>query len=399
MIYKYKAVNTNGEIIEGFFESQTESEVLSMLKNEEYIPVSIEKDIEKTSSIELFKSKVKKKDLAIFCRQFYTMVDAGISIIRCLDILSAQSENKTLKKSLESIHTDLQKGVTLSGAMSKHNKTFPSILINMVEAGEVSGNLDNILERMAIHFEKENKLENKIKSALIYPIVLIVVSVSVVLFMLIGVLPTFIEMFESSGAELPAITLFLLKTSKTLQKYWYLFFGGIAALSIFSLYIKSTNEGRRSIDLLKIKTPFIKKTNQKIITSRFTRTLSTLMSSGIPLLESLEIVGNIVNNTVIKERLEDGMEGIKKGVSLSQTIRSMEVFPIMVYSMINIGEESGSLDKILVKTADFYDEEVETSLQRMTTLIEPILLVAMAIVIGFIVIAMALPMFDMVNTI
>lgn len=399
MIYKYKAVNTNGEIIEGFFESQTESEVLSMLKNEEYIPVSIEKDIEKTSSIELFKSKVKKKDLAIFCRQFYTMVDAGISIIRCLDILSAQSENKTLKKSLESIHTDLQKGVTLSGAMSKHNKTFPSILINMVEAGEVSGNLDNILERMAIHFEKENKLENKIKSALIYPIVLIVVSVSVVLFMLIGVLPTFIEMFESSGAELPAMTLFLLKTSKTLQKYWYLFFGGIAALSIFSLYIKSTNEGRRSIDLLKIKTPFIKKTNQKIITSRFTRTLSTLMSSGIPLLESLEIVGNIVNNTVIKERLEDGMEGIKKGVSLSQTIRSMEVFPIMVYSMINIGEESGSLDKILVKTADFYDEEVETSLQRMTTLIEPILLVAMAIVIGFIVIAMALPMFDMVNTI
>lgn len=399
MIYKYKAIKTDGEIVEGFFESQTETDVLTMLKNEDYIPISIAKDIEKTSKVELFKSKVKKKDLAIFCRQFFTMVDAGISIIRCLDILSIQAENKTLKNSLESIYTDLQKGTTLSGSMKKHKKTFPPILINMIEAGEVSGNLDNILERMAVHFEKEYKLENKIKSALIYPVVLIFVSVAVVMFMLIGVLPTFIEMFENSGAELPGITLFLLNSSKALQKYWYIVLGGIFALTALSLYYKTTKEGERALALLKIKLPIIKNTNQKIITSRFTRTLSTLMSSGIPLIEALEIVGNIVNNAVIKSRLQEGMEGIKRGVSLSQTIRDMEVFPPMVYSMVNIGEESGSLDNILVKTADFYDEEVEVSLQKMTTLIEPVLLIGMALVIGFIVIAMALPMFDLVNTI
>ncbi|OLS03920.1 type II secretion system F family protein [Tissierella creatinophila] len=399
MIYKYKAINGNGEIVEGFFESSSESEVINMLKNEEYMPISVEKDIEKSAKIEIRTSKVKKKDLAIFCRQFYTMVDAGISIIRCLDILSVQTENKTLKKSLESIYIDLQKGITLSGAMKRHEKTFPPILINMIEAGEVSGNLDNILERMAVHFEKENKLESKIKSALIYPVVLIVVSIAVVIFMLVGVMPTFIEMFENSGAELPSITLLLLNSSKFLQRYWYLIFGGIAALSFLFIYYKSTKEGKKALALLKIKTPFIKITNQKIITSRFTRTLSTLMSSGIPLLEALEIVGNIVNNAVIKERLQDGMEGIKKGVSLSKTIRDMEVFPPMVYSMVNIGEESGSLDNILIKTADFYDEEVELSLQKMTTLIEPVLLIAMSVVIGFIVIAMALPMFDLVNTI
>lgn len=399
MIYKYKAVNSTGDTIEGFFESSNEDEVISMLKNENLIPIYIEKDTEKSSQIDLFKSKVKKKDLAIFCRQFYTMIDAGISIVRCLDILSNQTGNKSLKKSLEVIYTDVQKGITLSSAMNKHQKTFPPILINMIEAGEVSGNLDNILERMAVHFEKESKVENKVKSAFIYPIVLIVVSIAVVIFMLVGVLPTFIEMFESSGSELPGITVALLKSSDILQRYWYLIFGALAALSLLLAYYNTTKEGKKFLAFLKIKTPGLKNTNEKIIASRFTRTLSTLMSSGIPLLEALEIVGNVVNNEIIKERLEEGMEDIEKGASLSQIIGDMDIFPDMVYSMINIGEESGSLDDILIKTADFYDEEVEYSLQKMTTLIEPILIVVMAIVIGLIVIAMALPMFDMVNTI
>lgn len=399
MVYKYRAITESGESIEGHFQTTSEAEVLRMLKNENYIPVSIEKDIQKSASIELFTKRVKKKDLAIFCRQFYTMVDAGISIIRSLDILSVQTENKTLKKSLEDIYTDVQKGVTLSASMGKHEKTFPPILINMIEAGEVSGNLDTILERMAVHFEKENKLENKIKSALIYPVVLIVVSIAVVIFMLVGVMPTFLEMFETSGTDLPGVTKLLLAMSNGLQAYWYIILAAIIGLTLLFLYYKSTEEGEKQLDLLKIRLPVIRGTNQKIITSRFTRTLSTLMSSGIPLLEALSIVGNIVNNAVIKERLESGTEDIEKGVALSQIIRDMEVFPPMVYSMVNIGEESGSLDDILVKTADFYDEEVEMALQKMTTLIEPVLIIGMAIVVGFIVIAMAMPMFDMVNTI
>lgn len=399
MIYKYKAVNSNGEIVEDSFETSSKEEVIGMLKSKDFMPISIEVDIEKAAQSNIFDKKVSKKDLAIFCRQFYTMVDAGIPIIKCIDILTEQSDNKTLKKSLTDMGLEVQKGTNLSGSMKKHKKTFPLILINMIEAGEASGNLDNILERMAVHFEKENKLESKIKSALIYPAVLIVVSIAVVVFMLVGVMPTLIGMFENSGTELPGITLFLLNLSNNLREYWYLYTGAIVGLSAFFIYYRTTLKGRKRLATLKIKTPFIKKTNEKIITSRFTRTLSTLMSSGIPLIEALEIAGNIINNQVIKEKLEDGIEGIKKGESLSKIIREMKIFSPMVYSMISVGEEAGSLDNILIKTADFYDDEVELSLQKMTTLIEPVLLIGMAIVIGFIVIAMALPMFDLVNTV
>lgn len=399
MIYKYKAITKEGETIEGFFEASEESDVLAMLKTNNYLPVSVEKDIGADAQISLFASKVKKKDLAIFCRQFYTMVDAGIGIVKCFDILEAQTSNKTLKAALGDIYEDVQKGFTISEAMKKHTKVFPPILINMVEAGEVSGTLDTILERMANHFEKENKLESKIKSALIYPSALIVVSIAVVIFMLVAILPTFIGMFDGSGTALPWPTQFLLNISSWLQTNWYIF-GGVLVLIIGGwIYFISTPEGRNFIDGLKIKLPGVRVTNTKIITSRFTRTLSTLMASGIPLLQALEVVGKVLNNVVVQERLAASMDGIRRGAALSRAVKSMDIFPPMVDSMISIGEESGALDDILAKTADFYDDEVEMSLQRMTTLIEPILLVGMAVVIGFIVIAMAMPMFDMANTI
>ena len=399
MIFKYKAITKTGEPIEGFFEASQESDVLSMLKGNNYLPISVERDVGADAQISLFASKVKKKDLAVFCRQFYTMVDAGIGIVECFDILENQTRNKTLKKALGAVYEDVQKGFTISEAMKKHTKIFPTILINMIEAGEVSGTLDTILERMANHFEQENKLENKIKSSLIYPISLIVVSVAVVIFMLVAVLPTFVGMFEGSGVALPWPTQFILDLSHWLQKYWYIFISIIVIIVGGFLYFRSTIEGRKFLDGLKIKIPGIRVTNAKIITSRFTRTLSTLMSSGIPLLQSLEVVGKVLNNTVVQDKLIDSMDSIRRGAALSRAVKAMEIFPPMVDSMVKIGEESGALDDILAKTADFYDEEVEMSLQRMTTLIEPILLVGMAVVIGFIVIAMAMPMFDMVNTI
>ena len=399
MIYKYKAITKEGETIEGFFEASEESDVLTMLKTNDYLPLSVEKDIGASAQISLFSSKVKKKDLAVFCRQFYTMVDAGIGIVKCFDILEAQTSNKTLKAALGAIYEDVQKGFTISEAMNNHTNVFPPILINMIEAGEVSGTLDTILERMANHFEQENKLESKIKSALIYPTALIVVSISVVIFMLVAVLPTFIGMFDGSGTALPWPTQILLDMSSWLQNYWYIFGLAVIIILVGGIYFISTVEGRKFIDGLKIKLPGIRVTNSKIITSRFTRTLSTLMASGIPLLQALEVVGKVLNNVVVQDKLTNSMDGIRRGAALSRAVKSMEIFPPMVDSMIKIGEESGALDDILAKTADFYDEEVEMSLQRMTTLIEPILLVGMALVIGFIVIAMALPMFEMVNTI
>lgn len=399
MIYKYKAISQNGEIIQGFFEGKDKSDVLNMLRGNNYLPVNIEKDMDKDAKIDLFLKKVSKKDLAVFCRQFYTMLDAGIDIVKCVNILEKQSENKTLVKALASIHEDVQKGFTLSESMKRYNKIFPSLFINMVEAGEISGNLDIIMERMAVHFEKENKLESKINSAMIYPMVLGIVSIAVVIFLLVAVMPTFIGMFESGGQDLPIPTQILLKISNSLKKYWYIFIVIIAGIVRGITIFKRTYTGMRFFDGLKLKIPIVRDSNIKIVTSRFTRTLSTLISSGIPLIESIGVVGKVINNTVIQDKLYKSSEDIRKGKSLSSAINELGVFPPMVDSMIKIGEESGSLDEILYKTADFYDNEVEAELQRMTSLMEPVMLLIMAVIIGFIVISMALPMFDMVNNI
>jgi len=399
MVFKYRAVSQNGEIIEGFYEGKDESDVLIMLRGNNYLPVSIEKDTGAEAQIDLFSPKVKKKDLAVFCRQFYTMLDAGIGIVKCLDILEKQTENKTLVKAIASVYEDVQKGFTLSEAMKSHKNVFPQLLIHMVEAGEVSGNLDTIMERMAVHYEKESKLEQKIKSAMIYPIMLAVVSIAVVVFLLVSVLPTFISMFEGSGQALPGPTQILLDISNWLSSYWYIFISMVLGLILAFVVLGRTPSGRRFLDNLKLKIPVVKDTTVKIITSRFTRTLSTLLASGIPLIQSIEVVSKIVGNKVVYDRLEVATDDIRKGVSLSRAVRNVGVFPPMVDSMINIGEESGALDDILNKTADFYDDEVEASLQKMTTLMEPLMLVFMAVIIGFIVIAIAMPMFEMMNTI
>lgn len=399
MIYKYKAISQKGEIIEGFFEGYKESDILAMLKGNNYLPIKIEKDIGKSAKIDLFSPKIKKKDLAIFCRQFYTMIDAGIGIVKSIDILEKQTENKTLVKALGILHEDVQKGFTLSEAMKTHLRVFPSLLINMVEAGEFSGNLDIIMERMALHYEKESKLENKIKSALNYPILLAFISIMVIIFLLVVVMPTFIGLFESNGQALPKSTQILLTISNNLTEFWYIFILGILGGLFGFITFKKTNSGKLLLDDIKLKTPIIKNMHIKIITSRFTRTLSILVSSGMPLLESIRMVGKVVGNKVVQDKLEIAVEDIRKGSTLSKSIRKMEVFPPMVDSMIKIGEESGSLGDILYKTADFYDEEVEIGLQKMTTLMEPLMIVFMALIVGFIVISMALPMIDIVNTI
>lgn len=397
--FKYKAVSENGQVIEGYHEAQSEEEVVNMLKNNKYFPMDIEEEIGADIRTSLFAKKVTKKDIAIFSRQFYTMLDAGIGVVEALDILKRQTENKTLKQTIDIVYEDVQKGMSLSEAMGKHEKVFPNLLINMVEAGEVSGNLDVIMERMAIHYEKEFNIENKIKNAFMYPIILSIVAISVVIFLLVVVMPTFIGMFEESGTALPTPTRILLTISDWLTNYWYLFIGMVLILIFGIITLGKSKEGRRFFDNLKIKLPGIKNMNIKIITSRFTRTLSTLLSSGIPLLQALDVVSKVVGNEIVGAELQLAKEDIRKGVPMSKTIRDIGIFPPMVDSMIGIGEESGALDDILYKTADFYDEEVENSMEKMTTMLEPILIVFMGIVIGFIVISIAMPMFDIYDTI
>ena len=399
MRYKYKSISSNGRESEGLYVGDSESGLINMLRERKELIISIERDVQSEAQIEIFKQKVKKKDLALFCRQFYTMISAGLGIVPCLEILVSQTQNKTFKNAIADTYEEVQKGLTLSESMKKHNNVFPTILISMVEAGEVSGNLDTIMLRMAEHFEKENKIENKVKSSMVYPAVLAVVTVAVVIFMLVFIMPTFVGMFEGSGTELPGLTQMLINMSNSLKTYWYIYTAVIIAIVFGISMYKKTEEGTRFFDSLKLRLPVVKGTSTMLATSRFTRTLSTLMSSGIPLIQAMEVVSRVVNNSIIEERLISGIENIRKGVSLSRTVKDVGIFPPMVDSMIRIGEESGSLDSMLYKTADFYDEEVEASIQRLTSMIEPLMIVVMGLLIGFIVIAMYLPMFSMASTV
>ena len=340
MKYKYVAVTDTGFKVTGSVEANSEADVVNMLRGNQYFPISVERDISAEAGIELFAPKVTKKDLAVFCKQFYTMLDAGLSIVRCLDVLAAQTENKTLKKAISLLADNVQKGMTLSEAMALQPKVFPKILVNMVEAGEVSGDLDGILEKMAVHFEKENKIESKVKSSTVYPIALLVVTICVVVFMIVFVLPTFISMFEGSGTELPGATQLLINLSNSMRSKWYVYLGVVTAVVLGVKAFTSSERGRRTFDFIKLKLPVISTTTVKVVTSRFTRTLSTLISSGIPLLRSMEVVSKVVDNSVVEQRIKDSIEDIRRGIPLSRAVKEVGLFPPMVDSMIRIGEES-----------------------------------------------------------
>lgn len=400
--FKYKAVKSTGEIIKGIYNAQSKEEVIQMIRGKKQIPVKIEEVKIKSKNVaklDYFRTKVKAKDLAIFCKQFYTMLYAGIPLINCLEVLIEQSENRILKKAIEDIFTQMQKGVILSEALKKNKNVFPHLLVSMVEAGELTGNLDEILKRMSEHYEKENRINSKIKGAMVYPIILSIVAIGVVIFLLIFIMPTFIGLFTSSGIALPLPTRILLSFSYFIKKFWYLFLILISIVGFLLKNLMNIDSGKRAFDRLLFKLPIIGGSITNIITSRFTRTLSSLLSSGIPIIPSLEAAANVTNNMVVKDGIERVVYDIKKGISLAKLLKDMKVFPPMMISMVSIGEESGSLDEMLSKTADFYDEELETAIQKMVSMLEPLMIIVMSIIIGFIVIAMILPMFEMVLTI
>lgn len=393
--FKYRAMKSDGTKIEGRFEGENREEVISMITSNGYYPLKIEEIIEsKRIEIDLF-GRITTKDLAIFCRQFYTMLEAGVSIVSCLEILSVEISNKKLREVIIEVTEDVKKGDTLSESMAKYPKVFPQILIKMVESGEVAGNIDEMMKRLSIHLEKEYKLNNKIKSSMIYPAVLSVVSVAAVIFIMTFVMPTFIEMFEEEGIELPLITRGLIAVSKFMSSNWILLIIILIAIIIgFNIYRKSPT-GVARLSKLKLVLPVIGKLNKKIIVSRYTRTLSTLLSAGVSLVHALPTVGGVLGNKVAEEAIMRSREKVVRGESLSSTIFEEKIFPTMLASMVKIGEESGALDDLLNKTADFYDDEVEQAIQTSVALIEPILIVFMGLSIGIIVISIMLPMFDM----
>lgn len=395
--YRYEAQNFEGNRIQGVFEGQYE-EVVTMIREKNFFPTEINeiKGAKDIKELNLF-GKVDKKSIAMFCHQFASVIKAGVPMTQSLFILYRQTENKMLRDALEDVYEDVQTGKTLSESMAEHPKVFPSLLVNMIEAGEVSGTLEDSLERMAQHFEKDYKLQRKVKSAMIYPVAVLIVAALVVVFLLIKVVPTFEGIFSGAGAELPAPTKMLLAASAFVQENGlYLLIGIILALIAVRIYVKSP-DGRYNWHSLQMKLPVVKKLIENTIAARFSRTLGTLTATGVPLGEALGVTGRVVNNAVAEKAIHKIQEDVTKGDSIALSMERLDLFPIMLVQMTQVGEESGTLEGMLNKTADYYEGEVEASVARLTAMMEPMIIVVLGGIVAFIVLSIALPMFDMVN--
>lgn len=395
--FKYRAKTPNGEKVNGVYDATNREEVIAMITANGYYPLLIEEVIS-SPNIDLgFKKSVKLTDISIFCRQFYTMLDAGVSINTALKILSNQLPNKTMKKVIAQVEEEVSKGETLSEAMKAHLTVFPPLLVSMIEVGEASGNLDTVMERMSLQYERENKINNKVKSAMIYPIILGIVAVGVVIFLLTFVMPTYVSMFSDNGVELPLATRLLMAMSDFLQANLIYLLSVITIMVVLVRMYAKTESGQYTMSHLKLKLPILNTLNHKIIVSRFTRTMSALMASGIPMMKSLDLVADVIQNKLAQDALFRVSERVSKGYGLAEPIQEEKIFPEMLASMIKIGEETGALDDILAKTADFYEEELEHQIQTTTAMVEPLMILTMGVVIGFIVVSIMTPMFEMYN--
>ncbi|MBK5251162.1 MAG: type II secretion system F family protein [Peptostreptococcaceae bacterium] len=394
--YNYTGRNLSGETINGTITATSSENALQLIRKQNIYPIKINPESKRDLTINLsFVEKVKSKDLSFFCRQFYAMLDAGIPLVESLDLLKKQTSNKRLKSAIEFVFEEVQKGSILSRSMKKQSDVFPDILVYMVETGEISGQLDMVMGRMADHFEKETKLQSKVKNAMLYPIIVSLVALCVIFFLITYVLPSFVDMFTGFGAQLPLPTRILLGVSSIFRNYWYLLLGTIIfMIYTFKKYGK-TEKGRYKIDYLKLKIPIFGDVNSKVATSRFSRTLASLLVSGINIIEAMEIVQKVIGNAVISKGINQSMDSIRKGGGIAGPLSDLNVFPMVLISMIKVGEESGSIDTMLSKTADFYDEEVDSAVEKMTTMLEPMIIVVLALVVGMIILAVITPMFDM----
>ena len=399
-LYSYRVKNKEGKILVGESKFASEKELALILETQGLTPIEIKvkNAVTDISQIKFLQKRVVTKDLAIFCRQFAIILEAGVPISTAMDVIREQTTNTTLKNALSELYNDIQKGIQLSRSMKRQGNIFPEILVNMVEAGEISGQLDKVFSRMAEHFEKEFKMNHKIKSALTYPIIVSLVAIAVITVMMVFVVPSFASILQGFGTEVPIFTRILLDVSTFCQKYWWLLIGGlIGTITIMKAYSR-TKEGKRFFGRLTIRLPILKDVTKNIMTARLSRTLGTLMASGVLLIQGMEITQKVLGNAIIAEKLEEVTTEIKKGKGLTAPLVAMKYFPPMVLSMIKIGEESGSLDFALDKSADFYDQEVETSLQRLAALIEPAVIIVMALVVAFIIISILYPMMSIYQT-
>ena len=398
--YTYKARDESGKMIKGQMESASEASLAESLRHKGYMPVSIKplKKQDGFSSLQERFYRIKSEDLIIFNIQLANMINAGLPILNGLNIIKEQIENKKLKQIVENISQEVEAGASFSEALTRHKRVFSKTFINMVKAGEVSGNLNVVLNKLAEYAEQQEEMKQQIKGALFYPMILAFAGVVVVLFIITFVIPKFVVIFNRADVSLPLPTQVLYMGGIILKKYWYLVLMvvGIIVMSIRA-YV-NTPAGRTAFDQGILKLPVIGVLVRKIVISRFSRTFAALMDSGVPVLQSLEIVRDVVGNVVISRVLAVAKDRVEDGERIAVSLQGSGEFPVDMVQMVAVGEETGNIGEMLNKTADFYDKSVGYSIKKLTTLIEPLFLVIMGAVVGFIMASMLLPIFDMVKT-
>ncbi|MHB1341753.1 MAG: type II secretion system F family protein [Coriobacteriia bacterium] len=396
--FKYSVRDKTGKVVSGRLEGESRESVAAKLRQMGYIILDLNEDRLAALNKIQFGSSVKMKDITIFARQFATMINAGLSLTKCLSILGGQSESKELREIISQVGRDVEAGQSLSDAMSKHPKVFPPIFINMVRAGETGGVLDEVLVRVADHFERDAQLKAKIKSAMTYPVAMGGLVLMVLVAMMVFVVPTFQKMFADMGGTLPLPTQILVNVSAGARSWPGLVFvvTVIAIVISFKAWIASTS-GRLIWDGIKLRMPVAGPLIRKLSLARFTRTFGTLVSAGVPILSALDIVGDTAGNEVVAQAVKKVRAAIKEGETIAKPLAESPVFPSMLVQMIAVGEETGALDAMLVKVADFYDEEVSTSVDGLTSVIEPIMMATLAVIVGGIVIALYMPMFQVIT--
>jgi type IV pilus assembly protein PilC len=397
-VFTYAGRTRGGQSISGEMEAASREAVVARLRSQQIIATSVRakaRDI----VIPGFGGGVGEKEIVIFTRQFATMIDAGLPLVQCLEILGSQQENKVFKKVITEIRQSVEGGSTFAAALKQHPKIFTSLYANMVEAGEAGGILDTILNRLAQYMEKAMALKKKVKSAMIYPSTIVTVALAVVVFLLIFVIPTFKSMFEGFGATLPLPTVIILEASRIVRTYALLGVGAIVAGVLALKWWYATASGRLTIDALLLKAPVFGMLIRKVAVAKFTRTLGTLISSGVAILDGLDITARTAGNKVVEHAVMRTRASISEGKTIAEPLKDSGVFPPMVVQMIAVGEQTGALDAMLGKIADFYDEEVDTAVANLTALLEPMLMVFLGVVIGGVVVAMYLPIFKLVTVV
>jgi type IV pilus assembly protein PilC len=398
--YAYRVRDRQGKLVTGTIWGDNDVAVLGRLREMGYTPVKVAKKREGMSmEINLRPGYVKPKDLAIFSRQFATMVNSGLPILRALSILGSQTESKTLAKVVTQVRMDVERGSSLSAAMSKHPKAFSNLYVAMVRAGETGGVLDQVLISLADNTEKEVTLRQRVKSAMTYPVVVLAMVSLVLVAMLMFIVPQFKSIYSQLHGSLPLPTQILLAASSAFRKFFYLFFGAVIGLIFAFKRWKKTDKGRDFIDRAKLKVPIFGPLSHKTALSRFSSTLSILLQSGVPILQSLDIVSETVNNRVLSRAVQDVQASVKEGESIAKPLGRHEVFPPMVVQMLSVGEETGSVDTMLKKVAEFYDNEVTASVDALTSLIEPLMIAVIGGAVGLAVVSLYLPMFKLINLI